>query len=136
MVFFCQLGQRYVKKQKTSPFQFTVPNNYMCRELFWLGNSSLYSSFLIFVATQVMDLWETNVVDCCGQISTNLQNLHLPGLPINITPVIGPALAAPCRLEQGKGISAHISLTTVTSPPSPPLKKWPGNFGGINTNLV
>ena len=83
-----------------------------------------------------MDLWETNVVDCCGQIATNLQNLRLPGLPINITPVIGPALAAPGRLERGKGISAHISLTTVTSPASPPFKKWPGNFGGINTNLV
>ena len=112
-----------MKQQKTSPFQSTVPNNYLCRELFWLGNSNLYSSFRVLAATQVMDLWETNVVDCCGQISMNVRNLRLPGLPINITPVMGPVLAAPCRLGQGKGISAHISLTTVTSPASPPFKK-------------
>lgn len=55
-----------------------------------------------------MDPQENNVVDWYGQILTNLQNLHLLHLPINITTVTGPSLVAHCRLEQRKGISAHI----------------------------
>lgn len=55
--FLLLVGRMEGEEAKMFSIQLTVSN----QELFWLWNSSFYSSFLFSTATQVMDLWETNV---------------------------------------------------------------------------
>lgn len=54
--------------------KFSIPADCVKPKLFWLWNSSFHSSFLISAASQVMDLWETNVGSWYGQVLTNPQN--------------------------------------------------------------